>query len=172
MTRPRARAPSADPLDSRTAGTLADRLHSAAIHLLRRLRRGDEAEGLSAPRLSALSVIVTRGPITLGELAAAEQVRAPSMTRLVQALEADGLVRREADASDRRVVRLRATARGRSLLARGRARRVAALAEELARLGPDDAEVLRRGVEVIERIVGRGPHADRADASSGDRGGG
>ena len=172
MPRSRARAHSPDGADSGASVTLADRLHSAAIHLLRRLRRGDEAEGLSAPRLSALSVIVVRGPITLGELAAAEQVRAPSMTRLVQALEADGLVRREADAADRRVVRLRATTRGRSLLARGRARRVKALAEELARLAPDDAEALRRGVEVIERIVGRGPHANLADTSSTDRGGG
>ena len=153
------------------ATALADRLHSAAIHLLRRLRRGDEAEGLSAPRLSALSVIVMRGPITLGELAAAEQVRPPSMTRLVQALEADGLITREIDAGDRRVIRLRPTARGKSLLARGRARRVRALAGELAQLGPDDAEALRRGLDVIERIVGRGPHAGPADASSGDQGG-
>ena len=65
---------------------LADRLHSLAIHLLRRIRRGDDAAGLSAPRLSALSVIIYRGPISLTELAKAEGVTAPTMTRLVQAL--------------------------------------------------------------------------------------
>jgi hypothetical protein len=70
----------------------ADRLHSAAIHLLRRLRREDAKSGLSAPRLSALSVLVFGGPLTLGELANAEQVRPPTMTRLVTALEADGRV--------------------------------------------------------------------------------
>ena len=136
-----------------TPEAVADRLHSAAIHLLRRLRRGDAAEGLSAPRLSALSVIVLRGPVTLGELARAEQVRAPTMTRLVQALEGDGLVVREPDRDDRRVVHVRATAAGRTLLARGRARRVATLADALAGLPPADADVLRRAVEIMERVV-------------------
>src|SRR5919199_1876113 len=79
---------------------VADRLHSAAIHLLRRLRKVDEASGLSAPRLSALSVLVFAGPRTLGELAAAEQVRPPTMTRLVRALERSGLVTREHDPDD------------------------------------------------------------------------
>src|SRR5918999_325999 len=106
-----------------TAAALADRLHSAAIHLLRRLRRVDATTGLSGPRLSALSVVVFGGPLTLGELAAAEQVKPPTMTRLVRALEARGLVSRETDEHDGRVVRLRATAKGRSLMAQGRARR-------------------------------------------------
>src|SRR3712207_2008290 len=82
---------------------VADRLHSAAIHLLRRLRRADEASGLSGPKLSALSVIVYGGPITLGDLAAAEQVRPPTMTRIVRELEAAGLIRRSADSEDRRI---------------------------------------------------------------------
>src|SRR4051795_9796132 len=94
---------------------LADQLHSAAIHLLRRLRTEDTASGLSAPRLSALSVIVFGGPLTLGALAAAEQVRPPTMTRLVSALEQAGLVTREPDPKDRRQVLLRATAEGRRL---------------------------------------------------------
>ncbi|HEY6948780.1 MAG TPA: MarR family transcriptional regulator, partial [Gemmatimonadales bacterium] len=99
---------------------LADRLHSAAIHLLRWLRREDAATGLSAPRLSALSVLVFGGgPVTLGQLAAAEQVRAPTMTRLVNGLEADGLVTRQADPGDARVTRIQATARGRALLEAG-----------------------------------------------------
>src|SRR5512138_2827394 len=90
---------------------LADRLHSVAIHLLRRLRREDDASGLPAPQLSALSVVVFGGPITLGALANAEQVRPPTITRLVATLEEQGLVDREADTEDRRVVRVRATAR-------------------------------------------------------------
>src|SRR5574339_108325 len=88
------------------ANALADRWHSLAIHLLRRLRREDVNAGLTGPRLSALSVVVFGGLITLGDLAAAEQVKPPTMTRLVRALEEEGLVRREADASDGRVVRL------------------------------------------------------------------
>jgi hypothetical protein len=90
--------PSADRL------AIADRLHSAAIHLLRRVRGQDEGSGLSPARLSALSVVVFGGPVTLGRLASAEQVTAPTMTRLVAALEADGLLSRKDDTVDRRVV--------------------------------------------------------------------
>src|ERR671915_1416753 len=97
-----------------TATELADRLHSAAIHLLRRLRREDTRTGLSGPRLSALSVVVFAGPLTLGELAAAEQVKPPTMTRLVSALEARRLATRAGDENDGRVVRLRATTKGRA----------------------------------------------------------
>jgi DNA-binding MarR family transcriptional regulator len=133
----------------------ADRLHSAAIHLLRRLRREDATSGLSAPRLSALSVLVFGGPLTLGELANAEQVRPPTMTRLVTALEADGLVTREPDASDGRLTRIRATPNGRTLLLRGRARRVAALTAEVRALAPDEREVLDAAVTVLEGVIDR-----------------
>src|ERR1041385_6417167 len=88
---------------------LADRLHSAAIHLLRRLRREDDASGLPAPQLSAMSVIVFGGPITLGALASAEQVRPPTITKLVATLEKAGLVERTSDATDKRVSRVEAT---------------------------------------------------------------
>ena len=94
------------------AEALAQRLHGAAIHLLRRLRAEDVASGLTAPRASALSVLVFAGPRSIGELAAAEQVRPPTISRLVQELERDGLVRREADATDARVQRVHATAAG------------------------------------------------------------
>src|ERR671929_1355422 len=90
----------------------ADRFHSAAIHALRHVRREDPTSGLSAARLSALSVLVFGGPRTLGELAAAEHVRPATMTRIVQALEEERLVRREADPHDGRVVRLHATTKG------------------------------------------------------------
>src|SRR5262245_23690428 len=84
------------------ASELATRLNSAAIHLLRRLQREDSRLGLSAARLSALSVLVFGGPKTLGQLADAEAVSPPSMTRLVNAMEAEGLVSREKHATDAR----------------------------------------------------------------------
>jgi DNA-binding MarR family transcriptional regulator len=133
----------------------ADRLHSAAIHLLRRLRREDAKTGLSAPRLSALSVVVFGGPLTLGELASAEQVRPPTMTRLVSALEDEGLVTRGPDATDGRLTRIRATPKGRTLLMRGRARRVAALAAEVRALAEADREVVERAIAILEGVIGR-----------------
>src|SRR5215218_775742 len=138
---------------------IADRLHSAAIHLLRRLRREDDASGLPAPQLSALSVIVFGGPITLGALAAAEQVRPPTITKLVATLEAAGLVERQADDADRRIVRVKATARGARLLQDGRKRRVAALAASLASLPVADRAKLARALPVLEKVM-RGPLSD------------
>ncbi len=132
---------------------LADRLHSAAIHLLRLLRKQDAATHVSPARLSALSVVVFAGPVTLGQLAQAEQVSAPTMTRLVNGLERDGLVSRERDAGDARVVWLRATARGDRILREGRRRRVTALARELERLSSSDISQLERGTAIIERIT-------------------
>src|ERR671929_2446557 len=129
----------------------ADRFHSAAIHALRHVRRADPASGLSAARLSAMSVLVFGGPRTLGELAAAEQVRPPTMTRIVQALEAAGLVRRERDPDDGRVHRLRATAKGRRVMQRGRERRVSNLAALLDRLTSEEVARIRDAAELVER---------------------
>jgi DNA-binding MarR family transcriptional regulator len=134
---------------------LADRLHSQAIHLLRRLRREDARGGLTGPRLSALSVIVFGGPITLGDLAAAEQVKPPTMTRLVRALESDGLVRREKDPADGRIVRLRATSNGQELLGEGRARRVRRLATVLDELAPAERDAMKKASEILARVVAR-----------------
>jgi DNA-binding MarR family transcriptional regulator len=134
---------------------LADRLHSAAIHLLRRLRREDDASGLPAPQLSALSVIVFGGPITLGELARAEQVRPPTISKLIAILEAQRLVERERDANDRRIVRVRATARGTKLLHDGRQRRVAALVAALTALPARDRALLAHALPVLERVTGK-----------------
>lgn len=132
---------------------VADRLHSAAIHLLRRLRSEDAASGLSAPRLSALSVIVFAGPLTLGELADAEQVRPPTISRLVKELEAEGLVKRLADPADGRVQRVRATGRGRTLLQEGRERRVAALARDLEALPEDRLATLAEAATLLEHLA-------------------
>src|SRR5438445_13098949 len=98
---------------------LADRLHSAAIHLLRRARRTDARTGVSAAQLSALSVLMS-GPKTLGDLAAAEQVRAPTVSRLAAEMVRLGLIRRRADPRDARVLRVEMTAKGRGLLGKGR----------------------------------------------------
>ena len=133
----------------------ADRLHSAAIHLLRRLRREDAKTGLSAPRLSALSVVVFVGPLTLGELANAEHVKPPTMTRLVSALEDEGLVSRETDPNDGRLTRIRATSKGRALLFRGRARRVAALTAEVRALPATDREALARAIAILDGVNAR-----------------
>jgi DNA-binding MarR family transcriptional regulator len=140
-------------LDEARAERLADRLHSASIHLLRRLRRQDDASGVTAPHLSALSVLVFGGARTLGELAAAEQVRPPSMTRIVQNLEREGLVEREADPADRRAVRLRATDAGRRILEAGRARRVHSLAERLRALDADELACLERAAGLLDALV-------------------
>lgn len=142
-----------------TAEALAQRLHGAAIHLLRRLRAEDVASGLTAPRASALSVLVFGGPRSIGELAAAEQVRPPTISRLVQELERDGLVRREADAEDARIQRVHATAAGEALLHAGRARRVARLAESLAALSPADRRLLERAAPLLEALARPEPAA-------------
>lgn len=133
---------------------LADQLHSAAIHLLRQLRKEDDATGLSAPRLSALSVVVFGGPVTLGQLAGAEQVRPPTMTKIVTALEKDGLVERKADAHDGRLTRIVATAKGRRLLVEGRARRVKSLTRAVELLNATELARLHQGIQVFRKLIG------------------
>jgi DNA-binding MarR family transcriptional regulator len=138
---------------------VADRLHSAAIHLLRRVRREDAGAGLTAPQLSALSVMVFRGSLTLGELAHAEQVRPPTITRIVAELEAAGLAVRAPRPSDKRVTVVTPTARGQRLLEEGRRRRIAALAAEVVSLPRNDVAALERALDILERLVGpRMPH--------------
>jgi DNA-binding MarR family transcriptional regulator len=134
---------------------VANQLHSAAIHLLRRVRLEDDRMGLTAPLGSALSVIVFGGPLSLGALARAEQVRPPTISRVVAQLERRGLVRREADAEDGRVQRVRATPKGRRVLEAGRARRVASLAALLAALAPAELAALERSAQLIERLIRR-----------------
>jgi DNA-binding MarR family transcriptional regulator len=132
---------------------LADKLHSAAIHLLRKLRREDESSGLNAPRLSALSVIVFGGPLSLGDLASAEQVRPPTMTRIVNALEVQGLVTKQRDETDGRSIRLAATPAGKALLMEGRKRRVDALANQIASLGHAQQEKLEAAIQILADVI-------------------
>jgi DNA-binding MarR family transcriptional regulator len=129
---------------------VADRLHSAAIHLLRRAAEEDREAGVSRARLSALSVVVFRGPLTLGELASAEGVRSATMTGIVNGLERDGLVRRRPHGSDRRAVQIEATASGRRLLERARARRLELVASKLDAVSEAELDVLARAAELLE----------------------
>ena len=131
---------------------LADRLHSAAIHLLRSLRKVDSASGLTAPRLSVLSVLVFAGPRTLGQLADAEQVKPPTMTKLVAALGREKLIRREIDRTDRRVTRIHATKKGEAVMWAGRARRVSDLAARLDKLSRAERRELARAAGLVERL--------------------
>ena len=131
----------------------ADGLHSAAIHLLRRVRREDPASGEGPARLSALSVLVFAGPKTFGELAAAEQVKPPTMSRIVAGLERAGLVSIAADPEDARRMRIRATAKGTRLLHQARERRIAYLAERLEKLPPQELAHLRASVEILKKLL-------------------
>jgi DNA-binding MarR family transcriptional regulator len=130
----------------------ADKLHSAAIHLLRRLRVRDRESGIGPAQLSALSVLVFGGPRSLGELADAEQVRAPTMSRIVAGLERAGLVKRHATEDGRRV-RLVATAKGTKILWEGRKRRVESLAQALASLPEEEAQHLGKLTEVLQQVI-------------------
>ncbi len=134
---------------------VADRLYSAAIHLLRGVRKQDVATGLGPAQLSALSVVVFAGPLTLGELAAAEQLKAPTMTRIVAGLEQKGLATRRIDSEDRRVVHLRATAKGARVLHQARRRRIRSLAARLRSLDARQLAALNRAAYLLERLFHR-----------------
>lgn len=130
------------PTDAKRMHEIAEKLHSGALRLLRRLRKFDSEAQISAPKLSALSVLVFGGPQGLNDLAGAEQVRAPTMSRLVAELEADGLVRKTTDAADRRGIKIAATAKGQALMERGRARRLQHLTAAIAALPADERKAL------------------------------
>src|SRR4051794_28365431 len=125
----------------------ADRIHSASIHLLRRISREDAAAGISAPRLSALSVLVFAGPKTVSELAMLERVKVPTMSRLVAAMEAERLVRRERHGTDARAVMLHATAKGRRVLERARELRLSVLESLLAQASSREVDTVRRAAD-------------------------
>ena len=146
---------STPPAAARNPHVLADQIHSAAIHLLRQLRKEDDASGLSAPRLSALSVVVFGGPLTLGELARAEQVKPPTITRIVTGLEKDGLLTRRGDLQDRRLTRFEATPKGRRVLTAGRERRVEKLARVIEKLEGEQLAELGRGVQLLRELITR-----------------
>jgi len=132
----------------------ADRLHSAAIHLLRRVRVEDDKSGLSPARLSALSVVVFGGPLSLGRLAEAEQVTPPTMTRLVQALEQEGMVERRPDPDDGRGVLIAATRAGYKLLNEARQRRIRRLVGLLGALPPAQLRAVSQATDALTELFG------------------
>ena len=140
------RSPKPDP-------KLLQRFHHAAIRLLRKMRAVDEAAGFSGPRASALSVLVFRGPQSLGDLAAAEGVKPPTMSRLVKAMAAERLVTTQTAGEDERRIRIAATARGRSLMLRGRERRIAAIAKLFAAASERDVAALEQVTALLERAL-------------------
>jgi DNA-binding MarR family transcriptional regulator len=144
--RGRARAP-------RTPAEVADALHSAAIHVLRSVRKEDERTGVSPARLSALSVLVFAGPMRLTDLARVEQVKPPTMTRIVAGLAAEGLVRRRLVSEDARAIRLEPTARGVRVMQEGRRRRVDRLAAALGNLARRDLDLLARAATLLEGVA-------------------
>lgn len=134
---------------------LASRLRLGVTRLARKLRQ--EAEpGISPSQLVALSTIERTGPMTIGELCAAEQVQPPSMTRTVAGLVEAGLVTRDVDPTDRRVAWLRVTPDGAKLLNRSRRRKEEYLSRELRRLEPREIATLDRAAEILTRLVGGG----------------
>ena len=131
----------------------ADRLHSAAIHLLRRVRKQDEASGVGPAQLSALSVLVFAGPKTLGELAAAEHVKPPTMSRIVAGLKRSHMIKITRDPGDARRMHISPTAKGTRLLQQGRQRRIEYLAEHLGSLTAGELAQLGAAADILERLL-------------------
>jgi DNA-binding MarR family transcriptional regulator len=140
--------------DLRSVIGLADGLRPAVMRLARRLRQV-RADGLdlTPSQLSAMGVLARSDDQPIGALAAAERVAAPSMTRTVNALEERGLVTRTPDPTDRRQSLVSLTTSGRHVLLLNRRRRSEWLAQRIADLDPQDKEVLRRAVGILERIT-------------------
>jgi DNA-binding MarR family transcriptional regulator len=131
---------------------VADRLHSASIHLLRRLRVRDRESGIGPAQLSALSVLVFGGAKSLAELAEAEQVKPPTMSRIVAGLERAKLVKSEATKEDARRIRIVPTAKGEKVMWEGRRRRVEMLADLISDLSLQEVEKLGEIAETMEGI--------------------
>ena len=136
-------------LDDTRVTRVANRLHSATIHLLRRARRVDPATGLGPSQLSLLSVLVFAGARTPGELAEAEQVSRPAITKLVEGLARLRLVRRKTHPQDRRRVVVEPTAKGRRLIEAGRRRRIERIAADLSQLDATELAVVDAATRIL-----------------------
>ena len=133
---------------------IGDSLHSAAIHLLRKVRATDRSAGIGPAQLSALSVLVFGGPRSLKELAEAEQVRPPTMSRIVAGLERTRLARRKTT-DDKRRMFLEATARGKKILREGRRRRVEILVNALEKFSADELRKAAAAADFMRKLVGK-----------------
>jgi DNA-binding MarR family transcriptional regulator len=132
---------------------IAPRLRLAVVRLARRLRSEQAAAGLTPSMASALASIERTGPISLGELAAVEQVAPPSLTRIVGRLEDAEWVERVIDPADRRIARVEITETGRRLLHKVRSRKTAFLARRLAALSDADREILADALPLLEALL-------------------
>lgn len=137
----------------RNVSGVATRLNSVSIHLVRRARAADESLGVPPGQLSALSVLVFGGDRTIAQLAEAEQVTSPTMTRIVDGLERSNLAHRHPHPSDRRATLVRASQRGRRIVERGRQQRVELLSGLLAHLDGDDLRAVERATEALARAL-------------------
>ena len=144
---------------------LADRLHLAALHLMRGIRQADRRLGVGPARLSALSVLLS-GPKTLTELAEAEQVSGATISRIAAGLIGTGLARRVPNPDDGRSARLEMTSAGRRLIARGRRARVERLESALRRLDPRDRRALENAIDALEHAAAGVVRPARARSSS------
>jgi len=131
---------------------LAARLRLSVTRLARRLRQKSDVEA-TASQISALATIERLGPLTIGELSAAERVQPPSMTRIVAGLEELDLIQRETDERDRRVARVRVTSLGQRLLERSRSKKNAYLAARLGSLSDEERATLAHAADVLERLL-------------------
>lgn len=139
-------------MSSKISLQAAEALHSGAIRVLRLVRAEDAQAGIGPAQLSALSVLVFLGEKTVGELAALEQVRPPTMSRIVDGLVQKKLVERVSSSTDRRAVRITATPAGRKLLLAGRDRRVRALAKRFEALSRKEVETLHAAAQIMGRL--------------------
>jgi DNA-binding MarR family transcriptional regulator len=142
----------ADTAPAPSLSELASSLRIRVMRLSRNLRR-QAGTGLSASLLSALTTVERNGPMTIGRLADAEQVRPPTMTKVVASLVEQRLVTREPDPLDGRVAWVMATPEGRSLLRRTRRRSDAYLATRLRSLDREELLVLERASRLLERLT-------------------
>lgn len=132
---------------------VADTVHSAAIHLLRAMKGRDKVMGLSPAKLSALSVLYFAGPLTLGRLAEAEQVKPPTVSRLVKDLEREQLVARSPAENDSRSVVVEMTEKGKTLFERARINRLMALETALENLTGENLETLLKAADLLENAA-------------------
>jgi DNA-binding MarR family transcriptional regulator len=143
---------------TRNIDETARKLHSAALHLMRYVRAQDTTLGVPPAQLSALSVVVFGGKKSLNELAKTEQVRPPTMSRIVDGLVRDGLVKRDVDKTDRRSIEIKATEKGTRIMHEGRNRREKLLLELLRPLSKEDIELLDRASEILAKSLGEASH--------------
>lgn len=139
-------------VDDTPVAQTANRLHSAAIHLLRWVRMADRETGVSPERLSILSILAFAGPKTVGEIAELELVSPPAVSRILNGMEKNGFVARERMEEDRRFVRVIATPKGRRLVDGARGRRLVRMASRLEALGETELTTLQRATEILERL--------------------